>query len=208
MANTQLSRATHRILEGDLEAMVLEREQFPADFRSFVPLRTGFLDNDILAQQGFPGSSAQSFRDVGRVSGYLKEFGSAVPSDEMRDGTDLAIATVAHLFDGEASVRRWMYEIFLKQFEENVGQPAGEGLRLESVERLQVKGFADEALAILAVQKGPLGLVSSTVVDFRLGRLLGVAYVATLGHHERLALVAAAGRELERQMVRVALEAR
>ena len=200
-----LSRATYEVLEADLEAMVLERHQLPPAFHDFVPLRSGFLDNELLARQGFPSALPESYEEIGRISGYLEEFGSAAASSEIGEGTDLAIATVAHLFQSEADVRHWMYEIFVKQFEAHVGKPAGEGLKLEGVCRLSVSGFADEAVALQALQRGPLGLVSSTVVDFRMGRLLGVSYVAALGDCERLDDAVQAGRELERQMVRVAL---
>ena len=48
-------------------------------------------------------------------------------------------------------------------------------------------------------------MVSSTVVDFRVGRLLGVAYVVSVGEAERKELAERLGQELERQMVRVVL---
>jgi hypothetical protein len=50
--------------------------------------------------------------------------------------------------------------------------------------------------------------VSSTIIDFRVGRLLGVAYVATLGNSGRLELVERLAQALERRFVQVALEVR
>jgi hypothetical protein len=47
--------------------------------------------------------------------------------------------------------------------------------------------------------------VSSTVVDFRLGRILGVVYVATLGNYTRLEMTQELGLALERKIVRVVL---
>jgi hypothetical protein len=51
-----------------------------------------------------------------------------------------------------------------------------------------------------------MGPISSTVVDFRLGRLLGVVYVATFGNYERQEVVERLGHALERKIVRVVLE--
>ncbi|GIT43766.1 MAG: hypothetical protein Ct9H300mP11_17020 [Chloroflexota bacterium] len=36
------------------------------------------------------------------------------------------------------------------------------------------------------LQGGVDGLISSTVVDFRVGRLLGVVFIGVVGDHERL----------------------
>jgi hypothetical protein len=43
------------------------------------------------------------------------------------------------------------------------------------------------------------------VVDFRVGRLLGVAYIAAFGNCERQAIVERLGHALERKIVRVVL---
>ncbi|MBI3330068.1 MAG: hypothetical protein HYZ81_25590, partial [Nitrospinae bacterium] len=88
-----------------------------------------------------------------------------------------------------------------------VGQEIDAGQYLLTVQRLPFRGFSDEAAGIRMVQSGASGPVSSTVVDFRVGRLLGVAYVATFGNYERRALVERLGLELERRMVRVVLGA-
>jgi hypothetical protein len=74
------------------------------------------------------------------------------------------------------------------------------------VQRLQFHGFADEVAGLRVLQSSPIGPISSTVVDFRLGRLLGVAYVATLGNYARGELVERLGLALERKIVRVVLE--
>ncbi len=42
-------------------------------------------------------------------------------------------------------------------------------------------------------------------MDFRLGRLLGVVYVATLGDYSRLEVTQELGLTLERKIVRVVL---
>ena len=109
------------------------------------------------------------------------------------------VATVAHLFDTPNSVTGWMHEIFLKDFEDHVGEDIGEGHQLISVNRLEPTTFFDEAVALRVLQGGTSGLVSSTVIDFRVGRILGVCYVGTLGDHQRLELAAELGLALEKR---------
>lgn len=198
--------ATYRVAEKDLQAMVLQKHQLPEEFQDFQLLRERVLDNETLAEHGFPGNTAEDFERMGRITGYVREFvSSQAGSQPLPEGTDLVVATVAHLFRDHAAVSQWMAEVFIKQFEENVGRPTGNGQELVAAERLEVKGFHDEAVGILAVQQSPNGLLSSTVVDFRMGRILGVAYVVTSGRAERLDLVTQVGIELERQIVRVIL---
>jgi hypothetical protein len=74
------------------------------------------------------------------------------------------------------------------------------------VQRLEFQGFADEVAGLRVLQSSPIGPISSTVVDFRVGRILGVAYVVTLGNHARRELVERLGHALERKIVRVVLE--
>ena len=62
-------------------------------------------------------------------------------------------------------------------------------------------------MGLRTLQTSPTGLISSTIVDFRVGRLLGVAYLVTLGDVERKQLIGEMGMELERRIVRVLLDA-
>ncbi|HEY7490203.1 MAG TPA: hypothetical protein VIH59_03735 [Candidatus Tectomicrobia bacterium] len=202
-----LHRATHAITARDLPHMVLSRTELPPSLHHFLPVRDGILDNDTMARQGFPGSSAERFRAVGRLTGYLQEFAAPTPETEpMPPGYDLAVATVVHLFEDTQGVSRWIEEIFLREFEVHVDQELQDGQRLLMVQRLQFHGFADEVAGLRVLQSSPIGPISSTVVDFRLGRLLGVAYVATLGNYARGELVERLGLALERKIVRVVLE--
>ena len=199
-----INQATFRVSADALEFMVLEKDGFPPEFLGHQLVREGPLDNNTMAQQGFPGNTEDKFRSAGRITGYLREFG---PTSNMQsdDGFDFLGATVAHLFDDPASVPGWMHDIFIKDFEDNVGERVGEDHQLVSVTRLEPQGFYDEAVALKIVQGGEAGLVSSTVIDFRVGRLLGVAFVATVGDHTRLELATRLGLALEKQMVSVIL---
>ena len=187
--------------------MVLDRGQLPPKFRGFEPLRDGVLDNATMAEQGFPGGSGETLRGRGRITGYLREFVSPLPRASWETGTDIAAATAVHLFDDQEAVSAWMTEVFVKGFEENVGKMASPGHKLLSVKRLDVQGFHDKAVSLKTVQEGPNGIISSTVADFRLGRLLGVAFSVSVGDVSRRALTERLGTLLERQMVRVVLGA-
>jgi hypothetical protein len=201
-----LNRATRSIREGDLPRMVLDLAELPPEFQGFHPSRDGLLDNATMAEQGFPGSSAERFAALGRITGYMQEFAAPVPRGEgIPAGYDLAVATVVHLFEDAPGVSRWMQEIFLGQFEANAGQEVHPDQHLLMVERLPFRGFADEVVGLRVLQSGPQGPVSSTVVDFRVGRVLGVVYLAAFGNCERQAIVERLGHALERKIVRVVL---
>jgi hypothetical protein len=186
--------------------MVLDRSGLPDDFQSYQQVRAGVLDNDSMAAHGFAGSTAARFRNAGRITGYIREFGPTAEMDVF-DGFNFVGSTVAHLFDNPESVTSWMHDIFLKDFEGNVGESVGEGHQLISVERLNPSGFFDEVAALKAIQGGPKGVVSSTVIDFRVGRILGVAFVGTVGDHNRLDLAGQLALALERRIVQVVLGA-
>ncbi len=202
-----VTRATYDVSEEELGRMPLEREQLPEEFKEFEPFREGPLDNASLAEEGFPGNTADSFREMGRITGYLREFAAASDASFAEEGDSLMVGTVVHLFQDEQAVSRWMTDLFLKQFEENVGKPTQSGQQLIAAEQVEVGGLHGETVAVRAVQEGPQGPISSTVVDFRIGRLLGVAFVVSVGDVERSGLVGQVAGGLERQMMRVVLGA-
>ena len=47
--------------------------------------------------------------------------------------------------------------------------------------------------------------MSSTVIDFRVGRLLGVAFVGSIGDQDRLEMASELAYSLEKQIVQVVL---
>ena len=69
------------------------------------------------------------------------------------------------------------------------------------------EGFFDEAVALKVLQGGSMGLMSSTVIDFRVGRILGVAFVGSVGDHNRLNLANQLALNLEKRIVQVVLGA-
>lgn len=201
-----LHRATEEVTQADLPRMVLDGDDLPAVLRGFISVHAEFLDNEKMAEQGLPGSTAERFRDIGRITGYLRDFRAPQPDGgEIPLGYDLVAATVVHLFDNPQGVSRWIKDVFLHDFEANVDKDIHPRQRLLIAERLEFASFADESAGLRVVQSTEDGLVSSTVVDIRVGRVLGVAYIATLGNFERQAIVQELGLALERRIVRVVL---
>ena len=198
MAGTALSQATYRVSESDLEFMALDRDDIPSEFKDYQVVREGVLDNHMMAEHGFTSSTAERF------NGYMREFG---PTTDMPvfDGFNFVGATVAHLFDEPESVSAWMHDVFLKDFESNVGESVGDDQQLVSAQRLDPSGLFDEAVALRVLQGGAAGLVSSTVIDFRVGRILGVAFVGAVGDQLRLEQATQLALALERRIVRVVL---
>ena len=203
-----LHQATRAVTADDLPRMVLGAGQLPAPLSDLIPSRSCFLDNHSLAEHGLPGSTAERFRDIGRLTGYLQEFLPAAPEEgrKITPGFTLAASTVVHLFDEYDSVSRWIQEVFLRDFESRLDEEIHPGQHLLVAERLRFDGFADETAGLRVLQSSPEGPVSSTVVDFRVGRLLGVAYVVTLGNYTEHDLTQRLGQALERRMVQAILE--
>ena len=206
MSATSLSQATYRISEPDLEYMVLTREDMPDEFQGYQVVQEGTLDNATLAERGFTGSTPERFDRAGRINGFRREFGPTAAMGAY-DGLNFVGATVAHLFDEPPSVSSWMHDIFVKDFESNVGEGVGTDHQLISVDRVTPEGFFDEAVALKILQGGSMGLMSSTVIDFRVGRILGVAFVGSVGDHNRLHLANQLALNLEKRIVQVVLGA-
>lgn len=204
MTSFSIDRATYSVGESALDLMVLEKTGFPEFFQGHQVIREGLLDNATLAENGFAGSTADRFSDAGRVTGMMRELGPT-SNMAMSDGFDFMAASVVHLFDSPDSVHHWMHDIFLKDFEDQIGESVGPGHQLVSATRLEPQGFFDEAVGLRILQGGTNGLISSTVVDFRVGRLLGVVFIGAVGDHDRLRPVEQLGQALEKQMVSVVL---
>ena len=204
MTTNSLHRATQDIVMEDVELMPLALGELPSRFENFQPSRESTLDNETMALHGFPGSDAARFRGMGRIGGYMREYVSVVPSFGT-DGVDFMVATVAHLFETPDAVHEWMHDVFLKDFEANVGADIGDNQMLLGAERLETAGFFDEAVALKALHNDNDRLISVTIVDFRVGRVLGVAFVGTLGDHVRLDEATELAVALEQRIVSVAL---
>ena len=202
--SVSIERATMGLGENDLPDMVLGEEDLMPLYGGFALVREGELDNRALAERGFEDATERRFQDAGRIAGYVREFASPGARLNM-DGADLMVGSVAHLFDAPESVSGWMRDIFLKDFMDNAGVELEEGQKVVEAKELRPKGFFDDAVALKATYDNYGQIISSTVVDFRVGRILGVAYVTTVGDHTRLDEVTALGISMEKLVVAAAL---
>ncbi len=201
---------TDTVTSEGLQWMVLDRAQLPAECSSFELLREERLDNEAMAKHSGGRHTAASLTELGRVSGYARAFAvpQGAPTLKEEPAEVLEVATVVHLFEQPKDVDRWIDDVFVGGFRDRVGAEEPDGARLMGVETLKVGGFHERSAALLVVHEAPESTVlASTIVDFRLGRLLGVAYVVAKRDHEYLELATELGAELERQMVRVVLDA-
>lgn len=207
--STGLLEATFAVEAAELEWMVLTRDQLPAEVSGFELLRESELDNETMAEHGAGERSARSLRELGRVTGYVREFAvhQGAPTLSAEPAELLLAATVVHLFDSRDAVGHWIDEVFVRDFRDRVGKETSSGHLLTGVEVLEVSGFDDQAAALLAVQEVADGILASTIVDFRVGRLLGVAYAVAKRDVVLKELAQEMGLRLERQMVRVTLGA-
>ena len=208
MAQDAVTRATYTVNPDDLERMLLTKEQLPPGSEGYEVVREGELSNEAMADLPLAGHSAQGLRQLGRITGFQREWLTTVSDDNLTEGADLALATVVHFMESPEAVSNWMERVFLEEFKEKVGQELGPGHRLASVEQIPVNmQFHHESIGVRALQEGPKGLVSSCVLDFRLGRLLGVVYVVTFGDQNRQEVTQNLGKTLERHMLSVVLGA-
>ena len=202
-----LETATRAIRGEDLPHMVLTASDLPQVLAGFREGRHGELDNETMAAQGFPGNTAETMAATGRVTGYLREFVTPLTAALEMPELDLMAATVVHLFDDSEQVAQWMRHKFLGEFKGFVGKELGKGQKLVSADELRVEGFSDLAVGLHTCQTTESRQVSSTVIDLRVGRLLGVAYLVTTDDVARADTVTEMGLSLERRMVQVVLGA-
>ena len=94
--STALTRATYTISDALIERMILDPAELPGGLAGFQLARSGYLDNHTMAEQGFPGNSAERFATHHSRWGF-----------EMRGASSIDFrATVAMLTVKSADVRR------------------------------------------------------------------------------------------------------
>ena len=202
-----LLEAVRGVPATDLQFMVLNSSHLPVELTGFDLMHEGELNHEMLAKHGVGTRTANDLRGMGRVSGWVREF--VVPQGastlEEEPAEIVMAATVVHLFDTEEQVKYWIDEIFIKEFRSHVGEETDTGQKLQGVELLSVDGLHDYAAGLLAVHEVGESILASTIIDFRMGRLLGVAYVVAKRDLTLLALTKELALNLEKHIVRVAL---
>lgn len=199
-----IARATFQLGERHLPDLALIAEDLPEPYLGYRALREGALDNRDMAERGFAEATEERFAAAGRLAGYMREFAPPPPALSA-DGVDFAVGSVAHIFDDPESVSAWMRDVFLADFFANAGEDVGGGQTLARVEQLDPKGFYDEAAALRTLHYSSGHAISSTIIDFKVGRILGVAFVVTVGDHARLAEATRLAIRMEQLIVAVAL---
>ena len=199
-----LKRATDAVREEDLEHMLLDIDDLPSELTGFEIAREGILDNTSMADHGFPGQTVESIEARGRITGYVREF-APEELETALDGDLITVGTVIHLFETDNGPSEWIDDVFLKEFLGSVGNLNDNGHELIHAEQVELSGFYGKSASIFAVHEIPNGTLGSTIVDFSIGRLLGVTFVVTLGETQNLELAKDLALSLERQVVSVAL---
>ena len=202
--SNRLVQATFGIYESDLPRLALSAYDLPSRYQSYTQTREDDLDNYTMAVTGFPGATEERFRAIGRIGGFVREFWSSTV-DTDADGADVLVGSVAHLFDNPDGVHAWMHDVFLHDFQNNIGSDAGEDQILVGADRFTPEGFYDEAVGLRASYNRSGLQITATIIDFRVGRILGVAYIATTGDHTRVEEVTDLGLKLEESIVGVVL---
>lgn len=202
--STKLVQATYDIQESDLPRLVLPVHSLPDRYQTYTQIREEDLDNAKMAVHGFPGATEERFVEIGRINGFVREFWSPGVNQEI-DGADVLVGSVAHLFNSPEGVHDWMHDVFLRDFLNNIGVDAGEGQILVAADQFTPEGFYDEAVGLQARYSRNGDPVTATIIDFRVGRILGVAYIATTGDHTRLDDVTDLAMKMEESIVSVVL---
>ena len=202
--STRLVQATFGIHESDLPRLALSAYSLPTKYETYTQVREDDLDNRKMAEHGFPGATEERFVEIGRINGFVREFWSSTVDPDF-DGADVLVGSVAHLFNTPDGVHDWMHDVFLRDFLNNIGTDAGEGQVLEGADRFTPEGFFDEAVGLRASYNRNGQPITATIIDFRVGRILGVAYIATTGDHARIEEVTDLAMKMEESVVGVVL---
>jgi hypothetical protein len=202
--STRLVQATLGVHESDLPRLALSAQSLPGRYESYTQVREDDLDNFKMAEHGFPGATEERFMEIGRINGFVREFWSSTVDSDV-DGADVLVGSVAHLFNTPDGVHGWMHDVFLYDFLNNIGTDAGEGQVLVGADRFTPEGFFDEAVGLRASYNRNGQPITATIIDFRVGRILGVAYIATTGDHARIEEVTDLAMKMEESVVGVVL---
>ena len=202
--STRLVQATFDIYESDISRLVLDAHDLPSRYQGYNQIREDDLDNYKMSVHGFPGATEERFVAIGRINGFVREFWSSTVDQDV-DGADVLVGSVAHLFSTPEGVHAWIHDVFLHDFLNNIGTDAGEGQVLVGADTFTPHGFYDEAVGLRASYNRYGQPITATIIDFRVGRILGVAYIATAGDHSRVEEVTDLGLKMEESIVSVVL---
>jgi hypothetical protein len=107
------------------------------------------------------------------------EFATNRNAGHLNLGTDIAVATLVDLFDSGEAITHWMTQVFISDMEKSVGKYVELDQEMLSAVRCKPEGLADESAEMHVFHKPSPWEISSTAVDFCVGRLLGVVFCIT-----------------------------
>ncbi len=208
-ADDRLARFTLDVASPDLRHMTLDKSGLPGEVAAFEPLRDEQVDNDAYAKRGESLESLESLAAAKRLDGYETAFvvpqGASTLAEEPAEL--LEVATAVHLFESPDDVEAWIDNAFVNRLRGGVGESDALDRKIAGVELLRPAGFYGRAAGLLVLREVPGGEIASTVVEFQLGRVLGVASAVSKADKSHFDLAVDLGSRLERQIVRVVLDA-
>ena len=89
-----LSNATLGVGEAELSSMALAGYGLSEGLEGFQVSKDGYLDNATVAEHSFPGNTTGEISGTGRITGYIREFVTPIPVEDIEPGDNLMAATV------------------------------------------------------------------------------------------------------------------
>ncbi len=203
----RLSQLTLGVMSGDLRFMALDKSQLPDELAGFESLREEDLDNETFAKRSDGPDTVESLTEANRLNGY--EVGFIVPqggSTLAEEPSELLEASTAvHLFERAEDAQAWIDKAFVARLRRSVGETDAMDRKVTGVEVLRPSGFHGYSAGLLVLREVPGGELVSTIVEFQVGRVIGVATAVAKVDKTYLDLAVELGSRLERQIVRVVL---
>ena len=198
-----LIEATKRLGEVDQPSLLLQEDELPPVLAGLRLAHDALHDNDALARELFADVGAPALRsEYGRLTGWVRRFAADARGE--KPGAPTAAGVTCHLYTGPEDVERWVTQVFPGRFEGREGQkaPAAKalGLQLAAVRRVKVPGLRDISQGMRVTIEDPGGLRTQTIVDFRVGSVLGVVFVVASGDVDCVPFVAPLAAAQERKI--------
>ncbi len=177
----ELERALQSVTENDLAIMVLPQEELGEEFADLeIDEDSGFQNNEQATDDTInPEDTGEDLERAGRINGYELEYVAPDLLSMLEAGEGVAVVeTMVHLFKDAGAASDFLAEQ-VEDYQRFEGKEVMPSMTLQEAQTFAVDGLADEAIGVRArVSFGDMQLYG-TGVYFRLGRLVGEAWIAT-----------------------------